>query len=377
MEDRVTAEIDLGVIRQNVAELRSHVGLRVDVMPVVKANGYGHGALEVARVAQEAGAEWFGVATVEEGVALRKALPRSHIALFAPFAHADAEEIVVNRLTPFVGDLESAQVLSLAAQRLRGAARIHLEIDTGMGRGGLLPENAGRVAGQIARMASIVVTGLNTHFPCAEDDRELTLRQLALFLRAAEAVRATDTVLPHLHCANSAALLQYPSARLNMVRPGLLVYGIVPPVSDGVALPALAPALTLKTRVAQIRSLPAGHTISYGGTHTLTRSSRVASLSVGYGDGYPRALGNRGHVLISGKRAPILGRVCMDVTLVDVTDIPQVQPGSEAVLIGSQGLQRITVEEIARLTDATEHDVVLRLTQRVKRVYRDCRTTTG
>ena len=373
MEDRVIAEIDLGVIRQNVAELRSHVGIRVDVMPVVKANGYGHGALEVARAAQEAGAEWFGVATVEEGVTLRKALPRPNITLFAPFAHADAEEIVVNRLTPFVGDLESAQVLSLAAQRLRGAARIHLEIDTGMGRSGLLPDNAGRVAGQIARMASIVVTGLCTHFPSAEDDRELTLKQLALFLRSAEAVRATDTVLPHLHCANSAALLQYPATRLNMVRPGLLIYGIVPPVSDGVALPALAPALTLKTKVAQIRSLPIGHTISYGRTHTLARSSRVASLSIGYGDGYPRALGNRGHVLINGKRAPILGRVCMDVTLVDVTDIPQVQVGSEAVLIGSQGLQRITVEEIARLTDATEHDVVLRLTQRVKRVYRDCR----
>jgi alanine racemase len=373
MEDRVAAEIDLGVIRQNVAELRAHVGLRVEVMAVVKADAYGHGALEVARVAQEAGTEWYGVATVEEGVALRKILARPNIAVFSPFSHSDAEEIVLNHLTPFVGDLESAQVLSHAAQKLRGGARIHLEVDTGMGRSGILPDTASRVAGHIARMSSILVTGMCTHFPSAEDDPEFTAQQLSMFLRTAEAVRSTDTVLPHLHCANSAALLQYPASRLNMVRPGLLIYGIMPPVSDGIALPALAPALTLKARIVQIRSLPAGHTISYGRTHKLERSSRVATLAVGYGDGYPRALGNRGHVLIGGKRAPILGRVCMDVTIVDVTDIPQVQLGDEATLIGSQGLQRITVEEIARLTGATEHDVVLRLTQRVKRVYKDCR----
>lgn len=375
MEDRVVAEIDLGVIRQNVAELRAHVGLRVDVMAVVKADAYGHGALDVARVAQEAGVEWYGVATVEEGVALRKVLSRPNIAVFSPFAHSDAEEIVLNHLTPFVGDLESAQVLSHAAQKLRAGARIHLEVDTGMGRSGLLPDAASRVSAQIARMSSILVTGMCTHFPSAEDDPEFTAQQLAMFLRTAEAVRATDTVLPHLHCANSAALLQYPASRLNMVRPGLLIYGIIPPVSDGIALPALAPALTLKARISQIRALPAGHTIGYGRTHKLSRSSRVATLAVGYGDGYPRALGNRGHVLIAGKRAPILGRVCMDVTIVDVTDIPQVQIGDQATLIGSQGLQRITVEEIARLTGATEHDVVLRLTQRVRKVHTDCRST--
>jgi len=374
MEDRVVAEIDLGVVRQNVAELRTHVGMRVDVMAVVKADAYGHGALEVARVAQEAGVEWLGVATVEEGLALRKAFPRPSIAVFSPFAHADAEEIVVNRLTPFVGELESAQVLSHAAQKLRSGARIHLDIDTGMGRGGLLPENAGRVAGQIARMSSIVVTGICTHFPSAEDDPTFTNQQLALLLRTAEAVRATDTVLPHIHCANSAALLQYPSSRLNMVRPGLLIYGIIPTVSDGVALPTLASALSLQARICQIRALPTGHTISYGRTCKLTRPSRVATLSVGYGDGYPRALGNRGHILVAGRRAPILGRVCMDVTLVDVTDVPQVQVGDAATLIGSQGVQRITVEEIARLTGTTEHDVVLRLTNRVKKIYKDCRS---
>jgi alanine racemase len=373
MEDRVVAEIDLGIIRHNIAELRTHVGIRVDVVAVVKADAYGHGAAEVARVAHEAGVEWFGVATVEEGLALRKVTPRANIAVFTPFAHSDAEDIVLHRLVPFVGDLESAQVLSHAAHKVRGGAKIHLDIDTGMGRSGLLPEHAGKVAGNIARMSSILVTGLCTHFPSADDDAEFTMQQLSTFMRTAAAVRATDTALPHLHCANSAALLQYPATRLNMVRPGLLVYGIIPSVSDGVALPALEPALTLRARIGQIRSLPAGHTISYGRTHTLKRPSRVATLNVGYGDGYPRALGNRGHVLIDGKRAPILGRVCMDMTVVDVTDVPRVEVGQPATLIGAEGLQRITVEEIARLTGATEHDVILRLTQRVRRVYTDCR----
>ncbi len=377
MADRVIAEIDLGVVRQNVAEIRSFVGMRVEVMPVVKADAYGHGITQIAGVTLEAGAEWLGAATLDECITLRKAFPRPNIALFTPFAYQDADEIIINRLTPFVGELESAQVLSRAAQKLRGAAKIHLDIDTGMGRSGVLPESAARLAGHIGRMSSIVISGLTTHFPSAEQDSEFTMGQLAKFLRTAEAVKATDTVLPHIHCANSAALLAHPTTRLNMVRPGLLIYGIVPAVKEGTPLPSIAPALTLKTSIAQIRSLPAGHTISYGRTCTLSRPSRIATLPVGYGDGYPRSIGNRGSVLICGKRAPILGRVCMDVTLVDVTDIPEAERGAEAILIGSQGMERISVEEIARLTDATEHDVTTRLTERVRKVYKDCKKTGG
>jgi alanine racemase len=370
MTNRVVAEIDLGAIRNNVSEICGFVGPRVAVMPVVKADAYGHGALEVARVALESGADWLGVATVEEGVALRKVLPSVNIAVFAPINYDDAETVVLNRLTTFLSDMEGAQALSRAGQKLRGGARVHLEVDTGMGRSGALPDMAIRITKQVARMPSILICGLTTHFPSAEDGPDFTMMQLSQFLKTAEAVKETDTQLQHIHCANSAALLRYPGARMNMVRPGLLIYGIVPTVPESTLLPALRPALTLKTHVALVRALPEGHTISYGRTHILRRPSLVATLPVGYGDGYPRALGNFGEVLINGQRAPIIGRICMDVTMVDVTEIPNVEQGTEVVLIGAQGEDRITVEELARSIQTTEHDITTRLTARVPRIFK-------
>lgn len=370
MTNRVVAEIDLGAIRSNVSEICGFVGPRVAVMPVVKADAYGHGALEVARVALESGADWLGVATVEEGVTLRKAFSTVNIAVFAPFDYDDAETIVLHRLTTFLSDMEGAMALSRAGQKLRGGARVHLEVDTGMGRSGALPDMAIRITKQVARMPSIIICGLTTHFPSAEDNPDFSMTQLSQFLKTAESVKETDTQLQHLHCANSAALLRYPAARLNMVRPGLLTYGIVPEVPASTPMPLLRPALTLKTHVVLVRALPEGHTISYGKTHVLRRPSLVATLPVGYGDGYPRALGNYGEVLINGQRAPIIGRVCMDVTMVDVTEVPNVEQGTEVVLIGSQGIEQITVEELARSIQTTEHDITTRMTARVPRIYK-------
>jgi alanine racemase len=366
---RVVAEVDLGAIRRNVAAIRDFVGLRVDVMPVVKADAYGHGALPIARTAIEAGAEWIGVATVEEGAAIRKALPAATICLLSPSSTAEAEEIVVQRLVPFVSDVEGARELSKAGQRLRGTARVHLEVDTGMGRSGALPQAVVRLAEHIARMPSILVTGMATHFPSAEDDPEYTERQIALFSTLAEAITSTDTLLNHLHCANSAAILRYPSARFNLVRPGLLVYGIRPGVPDDVPIPEVTPALTLKSQIVLIRSLPAGHTLSYGRTHSLGRASRIATVPVGYGDGYPRALSNVCHVLVCGRRAPVVGSICMDVLLADVSEIPEAELGADVVLIGKQGELRVTAAEMARAAGTTEHDITTRLTQRVPRVY--------
>lgn len=369
MRPRVWAEIDLSAIRQNVDAIRAHVGLRVEVMAVVKADAYGHGAVEVARAALTAGAEWLGVASPAEGVTLRKSLPNGSICLLSPFEAEDADEIVSNRLTASISDLEGAKALSVAAQKQRTGAKAHLKVDTGMGRQGAMPEMADRIASIVARMPSIMISGLFTHFACAEDDPEFTARQLAIFQRVRQAVADTDTQVKPSHCAASAALLRYPESRLDLVRPGLLIYGIVPALPREVSVPPLRPALSLKTRVVQVRALPAGAGVSYGRTHVLRRPSRIAVLPVGYGDGYPRALSNAGRVLINGASAPIVGRVCMDMTLVDVTDIPDVTAGTEAVLIGQQGEERIRVEEIAKLIDTTEHDVTTRLTPRVPRIY--------
>lgn len=369
MSPRVWAEVDLAAVRHNLKEIRAHVGLRVAVMPVVKADAYGHGAAEVARAATMAGCDWLGVATVAEGADLRQRVPGASIALLAPFLPDEAEEIVRLRLTPLVSDLDGARALALAGQRGRTAARVHLEVDTGMGRSGALPGDVARLATHLGRMGSIVATGIATHFPCAETDPEATRRQLATLLKATAEVRATDTTLQLVHCASSAALLLYPESRLDMVRPGLLVYGIVPPVPPAVPVPPVRRALTLKTRIVLVRQLPVGATVSYGATRILDRPTRVATLPVGYGDGYPRALGNVGRVLVGGRSAPILGRICMDMTLADVTDIPGAEVGSEVVLIGTQGEAAIGVEEIARTTDTTEHDVTTRLTPRVPRRY--------
>ena len=369
MKPRVWAEVDLSAIRQNVDAIRAHVGLRVDVMPIVKADAYGHGAVEVARAALSAGSEWLGVASAAEGAALRKTLTNGSICLLSPFEPEDAEEIVANRLTASISDLEGAKALSVAAQKQRTGARVHLKVDTGMGRQGALPEQADRIAAIVGRMPSIMITGLFTHFACADDDPEFTAHQLSVFEQVRQRVAATDTLVKPSHCAASSALLRYPQSRLDLVRPGLLIYGIEPPVPKEVSIPPLRPALSLKARVVQVRTLPAGHGVSYGRTHILTRPSRLAVLPVGYGDGYPRALGNVGRVLINGASAPIVGRVCMDLTLVDVTDIPGVNVGTEAVLIGRQGSEKIRVEEIARLIQTTEHDVTTRLTPRVPRIY--------
>lgn len=368
MRSRVWAEVDLSAIRHNVEAVRAVVGRGVELMPVVKADAYGHGMMEVADTALRTGLHWLGVATVAEGVALRLRFPDASLCTFAPFSAEEAEEIARHRLIPFLSDLESARALARAAQRLRTVAHAHLEADTGMGRSGVLPDQMPHFVEQAAQMPSLRLTGLATHLPSAEDDPAFTRRQLAALQAIRAAVTSTGVPLTHVHCANSAALLRYPESHHNLVRPGLLLYGILPDLPPNVPVPHLLPALTLKTRIALLRTLPAGHSISYQRTYTLARAGRIATLPVGYGDGYPRALSNIGQAIVGGRRAPIVGRICMDVTMIDVTDVPEAAVGTEVVLIGAQGAERIRVEEIARAIGTTPHDVTTRLTARVPRI---------
>ena len=369
MPHSVWAEIDLAAVRSNIHEIRAHVGLRTDVMAVVKANAYGHGMNEVARAAIAAGVNWLGVATVAEALDLRRVFPDIAVCTLAPFDRGDAEAIVSARITPLVGDLEGARALALAAQRVRGGARVHIEVDTGLGRSGVAPEGAARLAGLIARMPAIQITGMATHFPDCEGDAAGTRRQLAAFLQATRDVGSAHEPIKPLHCASSGAIVQFPETHLDLVRPGLLTYGIMPSGVSAATSLAVRPALALKSRIVLLRRLPAGHAVGYGGTHVLARSSLVATVSVGYGDGYPRALGNRGFVLIDGQRAPVIGRVNMDVITVDVSDIPKAEVGSDVALIGRQGQDGITVNDVARWSDTIPHEVTTRLMPRTPRVY--------
>jgi alanine racemase len=366
MDARAWAEIDLEAVRHNVASIRALIGAARSVMAVVKADAYGHGGVAVAGAALEAGAACLGVATVAEGAALRAAGHREPIFLLSGPAPVEIEALVANRLIPLVGDFEMLE--ALASTPGFNTIEVHLDIDTGMGRSGIAPNDAVRL--YLAAIAKgLTVTGISTHFADADGESDShALGQLARFRSAMAALQQVGAHFEWIHIANSAVTVRFPDAPGNLVRPGLLLYGIQPPVPDREAFPSLRPVMSLKARVASVRELPAGATISYGATFRLSRPSRVATVLIGYGDGYPRALSNRGAMLLGGRRAPILGRICMDQTVVDVTDIPGVRPGDIAVCIGADGGERISVEEIARLVDTTEHLIPTVITARVPRI---------
>ncbi len=358
---RAWVEIDLAALRANTRTLIAHLGPAVALMAVVKADAYGHGLLPAARAALPAGARWVGVATVAEGAALRGAGITAPIALLCGPPPDDAPAIVANQLTPMLGDPELAAALG----RARGdrSVEVHLEIDTGMGRSGVLPEHAVSLWRQCGALG-LKVTGICTHFADADGlDADLTLLQWERFADARRSLEAAGAHFDWVHAGNSAAVTRYPENGCNLARPGLLLYGIVPNVNN------IVPVLALKARVGVVRDLPAGHTISYGATCRLARPSRVATVLIGYGDGFPRRLSNCGEILVRGSRAPILGRVCMDQTVIDVTDIPGVVAGDIATCIGVDGVERVRVEAIAGLMDTTEHEITTCLTARLPRIY--------
>ena len=362
---RAWVEVDSSAIRDNVAAIRAYCG-GVDVLAVVKANAYGHGMIPVAQTAMAACVAWLGVATLEEGIALREAGITANVALLCHPAPDEAEAVFAYGLTPTVGDWDTLEAFLQAARRGGQQDAIHLEIDTGIGRSGVLPQNAVNFWSR-AVSGNLRVTGLSTHF--SDPDSEASAfpeAQLECFETTRKTLQRAGGRFDWVHISSSAALLRFPQRSGNLLRPGLLLYGLRPLSLN--AKIELRPALTLKARVATVRELPARHNISYGLTHALTRPSRVATVLIGYGDGYPRRLSNVGSMLIHGKPAPILGRVCMDQTVVDVTDIPQAAAGDTAVCIGRQGDRQITAESLAALIETTEHEITTCLTARLPRI---------
>ena len=365
---RAWIEVDLGTLRDNVRAIRAYSGGEKKVLAVVKANAYGHGMLPVAKAALEAGAAWLGVATVEEGSALREAGINAPVALLCHFAPDEAADVLALGLTPTVGDWDTLQALISASRRTEKKGIVHLEIDTGIGRSGILPHDA--VAfGRCAAESGLRVRGLCTHF--ADPDAEASpfaVAQLEIFESVRASLEAAGARFDWIHVSSSAAILRFPQRGGNLVRPGLLLYGLRPTLNASILL---RPALALKARVATVRALPAGHNISYGLTCALQRSSRVATVLIGYGDGYPRRLSNIGHVLLHGKPAPILGRVCMDQTVIDVTEIPEAAAGDIAVCIGQQGAAQISAESLSALIETTEHEITTALSARLPRITID------
>lgn len=358
-------EVDLEAVRHNVRRLKPP---NAELMAVVKADAYGHGDEPVARAALEAGATWLGVALVEEGVALREAGIEAPILVLSEFPSGSEEEALAAGLTPTLYTDAGLERLAEAARaRGRGpAVRVHVKLDTGMHRVGLWPPDAAPAFCRAVADAGLELEGLWTHFASSESDEETTLLQLDRLRAAADAVRAEGIAPRLLHAANSAATIRHPQAHLDLVRPGAAVYGLAagPGLAEG-----LRPALTLRSQVTLAKRLPAGERLSYGHRYTLERDAWVATVPVGYEDGYPRLLSSRADVLIRGARHRVAGTVTMDQLLVDCGD-EEVAPGDEVVLIGAQGAERITPEELAELVGTIGYEIATAISERVPRGYR-------
>jgi len=362
------AEIDLDAIAYNVRAFRRHVGERVEVFAVVKANAYGHGAAPVARAALEAGATRLAVHRLSEGIELRQGGIEAPVLIMGYTPPAAAESAVRWRLTPSLITAEFALALAARAQAAGVIVPVHLKVDTGMGRYGLMPGEAPEFAAWLQGLDGIRLEGVFTHFATADAADQVQLRrQLGVFDDVLAALRAAG-ITPLAHAANSAATMHLPGSHLQAVRVGIAMYGLEPS-SEWPPLFEIRPALTLKSRVSRVRDLPAGSGISYGHTYVTSAPATVALVPVGYGDGYHRVLSNRASVLIRGQRAPVRGRVCMDQFVVDVTQLPGVAQDDEVVLVGRQGKEQVRAEEVAQLAGTINYEVTTSLLPRVARVY--------
>jgi alanine racemase len=366
-------EVDLGAITHNLQVIRSAVGPHVRVLAVVKANAYGHGAADVARAALSAGAAGCAVANLEEAIVLRQS-GLSGLILVTGFTPGElAREALQHDVTVTVFDPAVARVFSCAAVTLQQPARIHVKIDTGLGRLGVLPDQADAALEAIAGLPGVLVDGLFTHFSSADSDAACTREQIARFLPFVRRHGAGRLV----HAGNSAGALAYPEARFDAVRPGLAMYGMNPfaPARAGpdgrplAVLDRLRPALAWKAHLSVVKELPDGHGVSYGARYRCQGERRVASVPVGYGDGFRRTPHRAGVVLVRGMRAPIVGQVCMDQIMIDVTHIAGAQAGDEVVILGEQGAERITAEDLAARLGTVNYEVTTAISARPPRRF--------
>lgn len=367
---RVYAEINLDAIVKNVDNLMALTKENTGALAVVKADGYGHGDVAVAKaVAQKV--TGYAVATLDEAVNLRENGVKKPILVLGYVDPYEFDILVSHEITATVFDVETAQLLADAARVQKKQAHCHIKVDTGMRRIGLEPdENGIAIVKKITALKELSADGIFTHFAASDEtDKTSAEHQFKLFTDFTGRLEKEGIHFTYRHCANSAAVIDMPQVDLDMVRLGIAMYGMYPSDEVKKEKVELFPALDLKSHVTMVKEIPAGEKVSYGGTFTTTRTTKLATVSVGYGDGYPRALSSKGYVLVRGQKAPIVGRVCMDQMMVDVTDIENVTRADIVTLIGKDGDAEITVEEIAALAGTFNYEFVCDLGKRIPRSY--------
>ncbi|HIE44063.1 MAG TPA: alanine racemase [Candidatus Omnitrophica bacterium] len=376
------AVIDLSAIKKNIERIKlrvenidpvrkgrvNSIPNRVKILACVKANAYGHGIVEVAEAIQDK-IDYFGVASVEEGRVLRSRGIRNPILILGSILPQEAKELIEYNLSQSLCSMEVADALNRYALKKDRKVKVHIKVDTGMGRIGIKPDGVVDFIGKVRGLKNLDIEGIFTHFPTSDEaDKSFTYEQIKIFKRVIQDVEKIGTYIPLRHTANSAAILDIPESFFNMVRAGLAIYGYYP--SPHVRRTVeLEPALSLLTKIVFLKELAPGASVSYGRTYITDTVCKIATLPIGYGDGYSRSFSNKGEVLVRGKRVPVVGRVCMDQTIVDVSRVEGVEVGDEVALIGRQKDEQITVEEVAQKIGTIPHEVVSMIGKRVPRIY--------
>jgi alanine racemase len=363
------AEIDLDAIRYNFSQIKKCISPGVKIMSVVKANAYGHGIVEVSKTLSSSGVDYLGVATMDEAVTLRQHNIKKPILVLGSILPHEIEAAFKHNVTFTVCNNELLKEVSGRARSKKAKAKVHLKIDTGMGRIGVWHEEAMPFIKRILDYQNLFLEGIYTHFSSAGRDEFFTNYQIESFERLLSCLERDGIHIPIRHSANSIAVVDLKRSHLNMVRPGIIIYGMYPKRNFAKFF-RLRPALSLKTKIAYLKEVPAGRSISYGRTYITDKDTRIATLPIGYADGYERILSNKAYVLVKGRIAKVVGKVTMDQVMIDVGHVKGVKLGDEVVLIGKQGKYQITTEELAKLSGTIPYEIVCSIGSRVPRIYK-------
>lgn len=371
---RVWAEVDLDAIWENMVHMKENIAENTKILAVIKTDGYGHGGVPIAKMLEQLDFMFgYAAATYEEAHVLREAGVKKPILILGytfPYCY---EELIREEIRPAVYRRDTVEELVAAAVKVGQKAKVHIKVDTGMGRIGITPDEEGlEFVRFLMGHPELEVEGIFTHFAKSdEEDKTSAYHQLALFQNFIDRIQTElGLTIPVKHCANSAAILEMPQANMDMVRAGITTYGLYPSEEVSKDIVPLRAAMSLYSHIVYCKTIHAGQSVSYGGLFTAQKDTRVATIPVGYGDGYPRSLSGKGYVLIRGKKAPILGRVCMDQFMVDISEIPGVMEGDKVTLLGVDGTERITAEELGELSGRFNYEFVCDLGKRIPRVYR-------